>query len=457
MTAGAPIIVETCQPAGPPFRWLDLQTMGEFARDPLAFVSRAVSQYGPVVQLRLGIQPALLIADPTIVREVLVTKNRSFEKAPRAKRIIRNMAGAGTIASEGDIWFRHRRIIQKGFSSERMKKFAAVIVEHGRKRMQTWGDGTVVDVCAEMAELSLGIVAKSMLDLELTGEAARIHEWANTLSQAAVEEFSEIVPLPDWLPLPSKRRKRAAFRGLESLIQSVIAARRAAGDDRGDMLSILLSATDESEQANPLTDRQAMDEALTLLHAGYDSSAAGLAWTWYLLDQHPEIADAVQAEVADVLGDRAATLADYDRLEFCQQVVKESLRMYPPAWMMMVRRAVENVELSDFAVKRGTWIYVSPWATHRCERYFPNPTQFDPSRFSEQRISEIADGAFFPFGLGPHRCVGERLAMVEMLLALATVTQHCRLHLADPKQSVEVEMHTAIRPKGALRMRVELR
>lgn len=442
-------------PPGPPFRWLDLKAVRQFSGDPLKFVTRMVHEYGPIVNLRLGIQPALLIAEPSLVHEVLVTKNRSFAKEPRAKRVIRNMAGAGTIASEGDVWFRHRRIIQKGFDPQRMQRYAAVIVENGRRHLEGWKDGATIDITAEMAELSLGIIAKSMLGLELTGRAASIHEYANTLSGAALEEFASILPLPDWMPIPSKRRKRAAFRALEELIQSVITERRASGIDQGDMLSILLSATDDTDEGKRLTDRQALDEALTLLHAGYDSSAAALAWIWFLLAKHPGWRDAVRGEVEQVLGDQPATLSDYDSLVICQQVVKEALRLYPPAWMMMVRHAVEDVSIGEYDVARGTWIYISAWATHRSDRFFPHPLKFDPGRFSAERMDEIPEFAFFPFGLGPHRCVGERLAMVEMVLTLATVTQHCRLQLVDETAPVEVEMHTAIRPKGHLPMRVE--
>ncbi|MGI9430277.1 MAG: cytochrome P450 [Bythopirellula sp.] len=441
-------------PPGPPFRRLDLATVRAFAGDPLEFVSRMVRDYGPVVNLRLALQPALLVAEPELVHDVLVTQNRVFVKEPRAKRVIRNMAGAGTIASEGDQWFRHRRVIQQGFAPERMEYYAAVIVAHAQRRVDRWTDGSTIDISAEMAELSLEIIAKSMLGLELTGRAAGVHDQAEVLSQAAVDELGSIVRLPDWLPLPSKRRKRAAFRGLEELIQSVIAERRAKGDDQGDMLSILLSSAAEHDGTQTLTDRQALDETLTLLHAGYDSSAAAMTWMWYLLALHPQRRDQVRSEVANVLGGRSATLADYDSLMYCQQVVKETIRVYPPAWMLMVRQATTGTALGEYSVRRGTWIFLSPWATHRSERFFPEPLQFDPDRFSPQRIGDIPEHAFYPFGLGPHRCVGERLAMIEMVLTLATVLQHCYLDLADKSATVEVELHTAIRPQGGLRVTV---
>ena len=415
-----------------------------------------VHEYGPIVQLRLGLQPALIVAEPRLVHDVLVTHNRVFVKEGRAKRIIRNMAGAGTIASEGEQWFRHRRVIQQGFAPERMERYAAIIVEHARRRVARWADGSTTDISAEMAELSLEIIAKSMLGLELTGRAAGIHDQAKVLSQAAVDELGSIVQLPDWLPLPSKRRKRAAFRALEALIESVIVERRNTGDDRGDMLSILLSSTGENHGSRTLTDRQALEETLTLLHAGYDSSAAGMTWMWYVLAQHPPLREKTHDEVQQLLGDRPATLADFDALKFCQQVVKESLRLYPPAWMLMIRQATEDVALGEYLVRRGTWIYLSPWATHRSERFFSEPLQFDPGRFSPERIGDIPEHAFYPFGMGPHRCVGERLAMVEMVLTLATVSQHCQLHLADESLRAEVEVHTAIRPKGAMWMQVEL-
>jgi len=200
-----------------------------------------------------------------------------------------------------------------------------------------------------------------------------------------------------------------------------------------------------------LTDRQVLDEMLTLFHAGYDSSAAGLTWTWHLLATHPEIVARAAEEAAQVIGVRGP---DYDH-KYTQQVIQESLRLYPPVWILMTRQAVQDTHLARYPIRKGSWVYLIPWATHRSERWFPEPLRFDPERFSTERIGTIPQHAYFPFGLGPHRCLGERFAMVEMTLAVATVLQHFRISCAAGFDEAEVEPHTAIRPRKGLHVQVE--
>ena len=206
-----------------------------------------------------------------------------------------------------------------------------------------------------------------------------------------------------------------------------------------------------------LSDHQVLDEMLTLLHAGYDSSAAGLTWTWFLMANHPMIAESVAQEAQQVLGDRPAEIDDYQRLSYTQQVVQEVLRLFPPAWILMLRQATEATQLGGYAIPRKSWIYLMPWVTHRSERWFPEPLKFDPDRFSPARVSAIPSHAYFPFGHGPHRCIGDQFAMVEMTLAVATVLQRFRIAPEPGAPAVEVEPHTAIRPRGGLVVRVEQR
>jgi cytochrome P450 len=240
------------------------------------------------------------------------------------------------------------------------------------------------------------------------------------------------------------------------MIRRVVEIRRQSGSiDRGDMLSMLLTAVDTEGDGGQMTDQQVCDEITTLFVAGYDTTASGLAWTWYLLAQNPEIAEQATAEAQYVLSSRSACYEDFEQLTLIRRVIQESLRLYPPAWLLMLREATIDTQLMGYHVPRKSWIYLAPWVTHRSARWFADPLKFDPERFTSGRIAEIPQHAYYPFGLGPHRCIGERLALLEMTLIVATVLRNFGMTLSADQGPVEVEPHTAIRPRGGLRLHVE--
>jgi cytochrome P450 len=329
-----------------------------------------------------------------------------------------------------------------------------MVVEYTRRMLDRWQPGATVDAAAEMTHLSLAVIARTLFDVELTGRAAELGAAVAVLSETFVRELSQPFLLPDWLPLPGKRRKRRAMRTLDGLIWDIIRQRRASGADRGDLLGMLLTAVDEEGDGRGMTDRQARDEALTLFNAGHDSSAAAMAWVWHLLARHPEAEARAAREAADVLGDRPATLADLPRLPYTDMVVKETLRLYPPAVALVAREALADVELGGYVVPRRSWVYLSPYVTQRDPRFFEDPERFDPERFAPGRAERIAPYAYFPFGGGPHVCIGNTFAMMEVTLVTATVLQRYRPAAPPGQGPVEPELHVAIRPRGGLRLTV---
>jgi cytochrome P450 len=454
---------------GPPIRWFGLPLARQFAADPLAFTTEMVRRYGPVVRLKFGPQRAYLVADPAGVHAVLAGDARRFRKEPRSVRTVSALDGRSLITTEGDYWLRQRKLLQRGFTPPRMERFARVIAEATERMLAGWPQRGELEICEAFNRLTLEIVGRAMFAVDLSRDAPRLAESAEVVSEAIVREMSG-VPLPDWLPTAAQRRKRAAIRDVDAAMRGLIAQRRrelagqlprqSEGRDnespRDDLLSMLITA--RCEEGSPLLDdQQIRDEAVTLMVAGYDTTASGLAWTFLLLAQYPEVAGRAVKEAASVLGDRPPQLADYERLTFMQQIVRESLRLYPPAWILMLREAVEDVELCGYAIPRRSWIYLVPWVTHRSERWFAEPLRFDPERFSPARIGEIPPHAYFPFGDGPHACIGERLALLEMTLAAAMILRRFHVTLADSHGPVEVEAHTAIRPRGGLRLAVERR
>lgn len=443
---------------GPPPGFLAMKSAREFARDPLRFSQRMVQEYGSLVALRFGPVRAFIAADPEAVEQVLVSRAKSFRKERRTKRAVSKMAGNGIIASEGPFWLRQRRMMQQGFVPKRMAGYAEQIVSCASEMVTDWPPTATFDISAEMASLSMQIICRSMFQFTITGQQAHDwHEAAELLSESVLRELSTMINLPDWAPVPHKLRKRRARRTLEHGMRAIIAERRAIGEDRGDMLSALINAVDTEGDGTQMSDQQVLDECLTLLHAGYDSTAAGMTWCWYLLAQHPEIQQRAAAEVDHVLGSRSANYDDFEQLIYLRRIINETLRLYPPAWMMMLREAVVDTELVGYHVPQGSWIYLIPWATHRSERWFADPLKFDPDRFSPERAGEIPRHAYFPFGLGGHYCIGEKLAMIEMTLGVATVLQQYGVSLPPHHIPPKVEPHTAIRPTGGLPLQFEKR
>jgi cytochrome P450 len=312
----------------------------------------------------------------------------------------------------------------------------------------------VLDVAQAMTQLTLSIIARTLFDVEVSGQAAELGAAVRVLAEELLKDLSSFLLLPDWLPLPGKLRKRRALRTLDNLIWGIIRQRRASGVDKGDLLSMLLLAVDEESDGTGMTDRQVRDEALTLFNAGHDSTAAGLAWVWYLIARHPEVEARLLAEVRDVLGERTATYEDVARLRYLEMVLKESLRLYPPTVALFIREALEPVELGGYPVAKGDWVYLFPWVTQRDGRFFEEPEKFDPERFAPGRAEKIPQYAYFPFGGGPHVCIGNTFAQMEMALIVATVQQQYRLELAPDQGPVEPELHVAIRPRGGLRVRL---
>lgn len=440
---------------GPPVGLLGMRSAREFSRDPLAFTERMVREYGPLVALRFGPVRAFLAAGPEAVQQVLVSRGKSFRKERRTRNAVREIDGEGIITTEGDFWLRQRRLVQKGFAAERMVHYADVTVARAEQMLDRWPTGGEIEICNEMTCLTLAVIAETMFQADLAHEAQELADEVEYLSERLVTDLSKAVMLPTWFPTPGQARKRRALRRLHEMVRRVVGERRAEGVDKGDMLSMLLMAVDTEGDGGRMTDEQVCDEITTLFVAGYDTTASGLAWTWYLLAQHPEIADTAAAEAERVIGERPARAADFEQLSFVRQAIQESLRLYPPAWMLMLREAIEDTELMGYAVPRGSWVYLVPWATHRSERWFADPLRFDPGRFAPERTADFPVHAYFPFGLGGHRCIGERLALMEMTLIVATMLRRVRLRLAPGQGPVEAEPHTAIRPRGGLRLSVE--
>jgi len=346
-------------PPGSPGRLLGLSNIRRFKADSLEFITDLGREFGDIAHFRLGPIRAYLVNNPELIREVLVTKARHFRKQPRTLNALRQIDGNGLIVSEGDFWLQQRRLVQPAFHPRRFTRYAELSVEYTRRMLADWQSGAVIDIADAMTRLTLAIIARTLFDVELSGQASQLGEAVHVLSETMVRELSSLFALPDWIPTESKRRKRWAISTLRMMIEEIIRERRAKQEDRGDLLSMLLLATDAEGDGRRMTDRQAADEAMTLFNAGHDSTAAALAWIWYLIASHPEVEAKLVEEAHGTLGSRSATYEDVARLAYTERVVKEALRLYPPTWAMLPREVITPVELGGYLLPRGGNVYYS--------------------------------------------------------------------------------------------------
>jgi cytochrome P450 len=444
--------MDTKYPPGPRDSLFGTTFHQPMRRDPLGFAVRVARDYGDFAFVRIGWVRLYLLHRPELIRDVLVTKARSFRKVTRQMRALRKIEGDGLVVSDGSTWARHRPVVQGSFHPRHFDRYADVVAECTRRRVARWRPGGPFDLAADMNELALEVIARLVFDEDVAARAAALRDAVHTFRRAMQGEGGGALVLPDWLPLPSKIRQRRAIRVVNNLIWNLIRERQAAG--RGDdMLSQILAATAD-RPGLAVTDAEVRDEVATLFVAGHDTTSAALAWFWFALSQHPAVERRVLGEV-DLLGGRPVRHADLPRLKYLEMTVKESMRLYPATAFLFGREAVEEVDLDGYTLKRGSWVFVSPYIVQRDARYFVDPEAFDPERFAPGRVHQIPPYSYLVFGAGARTCIGNSLATMEIVMLAATVLQQYRLVLDQPPPAPEMEV--VLRPKGGLRMRAEPR
>jgi cytochrome P450 len=439
-------------PPGPKDSLFGLRLAGRFRREPLDLVCEIGRTYGDLASFSMGPLRVYFVNNPQLIREVLVTRHKNFRRPPMVANPLKAIDGNGLVLSEGDFWLRQRRLVQPAFATKRFDGYGRVTVDYTLRMLDGWRAGATFDVADAMTTLTLEIIAKTLFDVDLAGRTAALGEAVRVMSQTIVAEAGYPVHWPDWMPFPSKRRKRWAIRTIDELVWRVIRERRASGEDRGDLLSMLLLAVDNEGDGGRMTDQQARDEAVTLFNAGHDSTASALAWIWYLVGRHPAVESRLIAEIDAVLAGRVPEYADVARLPYAAMIVQEAMRLYPPTWALLPRDVRTPIELGGYHVPKGAWLYIFPYVTHRDGRFFENPESFDPERFAPGRIEKIPQYAYIPFGGGPRVCIGNTFATMEMILIMATVLQKFRLQLAPGQGDAVPEPLVSLRPKGGLRV-----
>ncbi len=425
----------------------------EFLRDQLGYQLRARERFGDVFRSRIG--PALVhfLYHPDHVRRVLYDHQKNY---PRGwpYRLLRSLLGNGLVASEGDHWRRQRRLAQPAFHRQRLSGYAQVMVEATSGMVARWegaaAAGSGMDVGVEMLRLTLAIAGLTLFGRDPSQEADVVGGAFGVLARYLEQRFNHpFTSLPAWVPTASNRRMKDAARTLNGVVLALIQERRREGRNHGDLLSMLMQARDE-ETGEAMTEDQLCSEALTFLVAGHETTSTALTWTWFLLGSHPSIRQRVREEVRRVLGDRLPTIEDVPHLTATRMAIEESMRLCPPVWAL-AREAAQEDEIGGYRIPARSTVIVSPFVTHRHPAFWEQPEIFDPDRFTPERVAQRPKGAYFPFLGGPHQCIGNEFAMLEMCLILAMVLQRFDVELL-PDQAIVPKAALTLRPSAPVRV-----
>lgn len=412
----------------------------------------AAAEDGDIVRLRLlGFGTLYQVNHPDLVEEILTDRER-FAKAAQSKEDLGDLLGQGLVLSEGALWERQRQRIQPVFYMDQIADYTETMVSAVEQSAGEWTGEPTVNIEDEMKALTLRILVESIFGSDIDYEGQQIRETVKGLQEPGQPRKQPIARMvPKWVPIPMWRRYKQGIREMESVIETFVEARRGEAEQHDDLLSRLLTSTDED--GDGMSEKLIRDELMTFLFAGHETTATALTFTWYLLSQHPEVEQKLHAEVDDVLDGGPATFDDLSDLEYTEQVIEESMRLYPPV-PQIPRETTEPVELGGYAIPEGVTIAPSQWTIHRDDRFWDEPERFCPERFATER--DRPQFAYFPFGGGPRRCIGQQFAMVEAKLILATLAHRYRLRLqSDPAVDLAVSITT--RPIDPIDMQVESR
>jgi cytochrome P450 len=432
---------------------LILGVMPEFNRDILAFITRC-RDYGDVVRARFFYVTCYFLYNPDDIEYVLSTNAKNFIKSMSVRsNFFHRLIGNGLLTSEGDFWRRQRRLAQPAFHRQRISAYGDTMVEYAERMISSWREGETRDIHRDMMRLTLEIVAKTLFNADVSGDADRV----GTILSEIVKPFASQATLK-WildnrLPTPAHRRFHRLAKQIDEIVYRIIEERRRSGRDEGDLLSMLLQAQDED--GGQMTNQQLRDEVMTLFLAGHETTALTLSWAWYLLGRNPEAERKFHEELETVLSGRAPTFADLPQLKYTEMIAKESMRLYPPAFGVG-REAIEECEIGGYRVPAKTQIFAFQWVTQRDPRYFDDPEEFYPDRWTEEFTNRLPKYAYFPFGGGPRICIGNYFATMEIVLVLATIGQNVRFSLVSD-HPVTLLPAMSLRPRAGIQVVVENR
>lgn len=418
----------------------------DLGRDPLGFLTQCANEFGDIIPIQLGLTSACLLTNPEYIEQVL--KNRDTFIKSRGFRVLKSLLGEGLLTAEGESWFWQRKLAQPVFQQKRIQGYGRVMVDYTEQMLQSWRDGETRDIHQEMMRLTLNIVMKCIFNKDVgEGEAQIVAHALDVTMNWFESKRKQGFLVWEWFPRPENIHYRQAIAEMNRAIYELIRQRRASAEESTDLLSMLMDARDE-ETGEQMDDRLLRDEVATLMLAGHETTANALSWTWMLLSQHPEVWQKLQSELQEVLGERPPTYEDLPKLSYTNNVIKESMRLYPPV-SIFGREVAQDTTIGDYEVHSGTVLMISQWVMHRSPKYFDQSEAFKPERWENDFERSLPRGVYIPFGDGPRICIGKGFALMEAVLLLATIAQKFHIEVIPgfeiiPQPSITLRPETGI-------------
>ncbi len=425
-----------------------LGNLREFRRDVLGLVLESAATYGDVARCRLGPQVVHLLNHPDHVGQVLQKRAANYDKNTRSSASIKSVTGESLLTCNGEAWKRQRRMDQPAFHHRQIAGFAERMTGAAASMLSNWrASGGPLDISSEMARLTYSIVGQTLFSFNTGHDAATVERAMRVILPHVFGRLGNFLNWPDWLPTPANRSFRRSLAEVDHVVYRIIDQHRRAqecGEPDADLLAMLMSVRD-GETGAGLDDSQLRNETITFLLAGHETTANALTWIFYLLSQHPEVERRLAEEITTVLGGRTPTLEDVPKLAYTKMVIQESMRLYPPIWIIE-RRVIEEDIIGGYTLPAGSAVVISPYALHRHPEFWERPEEFDPSRFQSP-----PPAAYIPFGAGPRFCIGNEFAMLEAHLITVMVMQAFQLRLV-PGHPVEPLPDITLRSKHGMMM-----
>ena len=423
-----------------------------FRKDPPALFMEAQRRHGDVVCFRLGPRQVYLAVHPDHVKRVLQDNVQNYPKSGYSK--LKPLIGNGLLSNQGEPWRRQRRLIQPAFHAEYLRTMAETMAAATQEVIVHWKASIargqdVFNIESEMTRLTLAIVSRTLFSTDVSEGAGNVAKALRFVLRYGTDRVGRFFAAPHAIPTPKNLRYRRALHTLDEVVYGLISQRRKMVDDKRDLLAMLLQARD-AETGEAMSEKQLRDEVMTLLTAGHETTAKALSWAFYLMDRNPKAADELRRELVWVLRGKAPTYDDLPNLTYTKMFIQESMRIFTPVWGL-ARRVREDDTIGGFVIPKGSRVIVSPYATHRHPKFWPNPEHFDPNRFTPEQSKGRPHYAYFPFGGGPRKCIGAHFAMMEAQIILSMVAQEFRLSLV-PGHPVETEAIFTLRPKNGIAM-----
>lgn len=433
------------RPPGPKPHFI-IGNMPLASRDPLSIFENWAREYGDIFYYRALWIHVYFLNHPDLIESVLVRNYQNFLK-DHVVRKSRWFFGDGLLTNEGESWLRQRRLAQPAFHRERIAAYAKVMTDYAEETVIGWRDGDVRDIHQDMMQLTLKIVVQALFNVE-SQEIGQISRAMNVLMRNSVGIRLLLPPAARFLPTPAMIEFRRSVQQLDEIVYRIIAERRRNEADTGDLLSMLMQARDED--GSRMSDKQLRDEVMTFLLAGHETTALALSWSWHLLAHNPEGERKLHEEVDRVLAGRAPEFSDLRSLSYTERVIKESMRLYPPAWSL-ARTVVKQFAIAGYTIPSGANVVMSTWIMHHDARYFPDPYKFNPDRWVSEGAQRLPRFVYFPFGGGPRQCIGSSFAMMEATLLLAAIAQKFSFRSLPEHTVVPIPSFT-LRPKNGILM-----